>query len=185
MYRSPYVGRTAPLDMNTSFRRAEIETYSAELKRFRDHINDRRVETWPTSRKLAILFIARTKNALAVIAKMSGSNVRAGQKDFLFLHELTIEGWKAADRATFLLAGELGMHIPDYKFDSWSEHRVRCSCGFTGSINRRMNRSATSNLTRQFNEHLADPNKWKEQRARVQAIIENVGKATTAVFKAE
>ena len=156
-----------------------------------------RVENWPQSRQLAILFIARTDLALKCVAALSGSNVRPRQHDFLALrnhgyatkelgdryHKLTKIGWKAAETSAWILGKELGIHHPQYIFDSYSEHRARCCCGWSASVNRRSNSNTAQRLRAEFDKHIADPNEWKQRKVTVQEIIDKVGTGTLALFR--
>jgi len=202
MYRSKYIGYGGPI--RTGFKPQVVGTqadWDRAAARSKALIEEQRrrngdPEYWPKTRKLAIAFIARTENAKACIAKLSGSKTYAGQDDFLYLrqnglaikgerwHKLTPNGWKAAHKAIFALAKELGLHLPEYNFDSWYQHTVRCCCGFSGYISRRSNRSAASNLQKQFAKHLEDPDAWKRRKT-VDQIVDEIIKAKTAPFRAD
>lgn len=156
-----------------------------------------RVENWPMSRQLAILMIARTDLGLQCIAKLSGTNVRARQHDFAALrnhgyatknlgdrfHKLTSDGWKAAGTSAWILGKELGIHYLKLKLDSWSEHRARCCCGWSASVNRRSNSNTVDRLHAEFDEHLANPDAWKRDVLKVQEIVDKVGTGTLALFR--
>jgi len=148
-----------------------------------------RVVNWPQSRQRAILMIARTDLALKVIAALNGTRAHLPrQHDFAALrnhhyasknlgdrfHKLTPLGWKAAETAANILGKQLGLHHLTTKMDSFSEHRARCCCGWSASVNRRANTRATERLQRQYEEHLQNPDAWKLAGEASRKVIENL-----------
>lgn len=184
--------QTAVIDDPAFWELARVESQAA----IREQRGDA-VEHWPKTRMLALLMIHRSDNALAVIARLSGTDVRPRQHDFAALrnhgyakkelaeryHQLTPQGRRAAERCADVLGNELGMHLPTYIFDSWSEHRARCCCGWSASVNRRANSNAADRLATEFGKHLADPQDWKRRRLKVQEIIDKVGTGTLGLFR--
>lgn len=124
-----------------------------------------RVENWPQSRQLALLMIRRGHLALDCIAHIQG--VHAGQDDFLYLrqhgiaikalsdryHRLTPYGLRIAKDCCFAVAKRLGLHHITYVMDSWSEHKVRCTCGWFAALNRRNNNGALTYLRERAARH--------------------------------
>lgn len=153
-------------------------------------IEAERPKNWPQQRQLAILMIQRSSIALDCMAHLSGKGIHPRQHDFAYLrnhnfavkdrdgrfHSLTAAGIRAARECTEALGKTLGLHHLTIIPDSWHEHRARCCCGWSTSVNRRSNANFRERLERQYDRHLADPDAWKRSNERVQAIINNVGK---------
>lgn len=154
-------------------------------------------ENWPQSRMLALLMIHRSDNAMKIIAHLSGKKLYPRQHDFAALrnngyatkqladrfHKLTPSGRRAAKQVADIMGRELGLHLPTFEFDSYSEHRARCCCGWSASVNRRANARAAERLGREFQAHRADPDAWKNRVLKVQEIIDKVGTGTLALFR--
>lgn len=136
-----------------------------ELAKRRDALQP---ENWLHSRQLAVLMVQRSHAALDCIAHING--IYATQADFAFLrnagyavrplgaryHQLTPEGKRVARDICIAVAKRLGLHHISYVMDSWSEHKVRCTCGWFASLNRRNNNGATKYLQERALKHLAE-----------------------------
>lgn len=180
-----------------SFQRAEVDkskdpqfwsAFDARVDALAAKREAQKPENWPQSRQLAILMIARTELAKQCIAKLSGSDVRPRQHDFLYLrnhefatkelgdryHQMTKCGWKAAETCAWSLAKALGLHHLQCHFDSWSEHKGRCPCGWTASVNRRSNTRWRERLEREFERHLVNPDAWKTAGEASRAVIDDL-----------
>lgn len=180
-----------------SFQRAEVDkskdpefwsAFDARVDALAAKREAQKPENWPQSRQLAILMIARTELAKQCIARLSGSDVRPRQHDFLYLrnhefatkelgdryHKLTKHGWKAAEICAWSLAKALGLHHVIYNFDSWSEHRARCCCGWSASVNRRANSNAAQRLQAEFDKHVKNPDAWKTAGEASRAVINDL-----------
>lgn len=145
-------------------------------------------ENWPQSRMLAILMIHRSSIALDCMAHLSGSGVRARQHDFAYLrnhgyavkdtlgqyHKLMPVGRRAAKTCADVLGKALGLHHVTFHFDSWSEHRARCCCGWSASVNRRANANAAQRLQAEFDDHMKNPDAWKTAGEASRAVINDL-----------
>lgn len=190
-YSSRHVD-TATIEDPAFWERARAESQAAIAEQRRDE-----PENWPQSRQLAILMIHRSSIALDCMAHLSGQGIRARQHDFAYLrnhgyatkelagkyHKLTPMGRRAAKAAASALGLALGLHHSTIHFDSWSEHRIRCCCGWSQSVNRRANANAAERLQAAFDEHLKNPEDWKRRVLKAQEIIDKVGTETLALFR--
>lgn len=127
-----------------------------------------KVENWQHSRQLALLMIFRSDGAKACMDAMQPMKV--SQHDFAFLrnagfatkqlanryHNLTLAGFAAARQCVAIVAKRHGLHLVAYDMDSWSEHKVRCTCGWHQSLNRRNNEGAFRYLQTRAERHLAE-----------------------------
>lgn len=129
-----------------------------------------KVENWPHTRQLALLMIFRSDGAKACMDAMQP--LRVGQNDFAFLrnagyafklqppkdrfHNLTKDGFDAAKKCILIVAKRHGLHLISYDMDSYTEHKVRCTCGWHQSLNRRNNEDALKYLQTRAERHLAE-----------------------------
>lgn len=132
-----------------------------------------KVENWPHSRQLALLMIFRSDGAKECISAMAPLNV--SQNDFAFLrkagyatkplgnryHNLTKDGFSAARECVTIVAKRHGLHLTTIQMDTWSEHKVRCTCGWSASLNRRNNNGAQRYLQERAARHLAEARRGK------------------------
>jgi len=134
--------------------------------------NSLKVENWQHSRQLALLMIFRSDGAKACMDAMQP--MRVSQNDFAFLrnagfafklpppkdrfHNLTKDGFNAAKKCVAIVAKRHNLHLISYDMDSWSEHKVRCTCGWHQALNRRNNEGALKYLQARAERHLAEVN---------------------------
>jgi hypothetical protein len=155
-------------------------------------------ENWSHGRQLALLRIQRSDAAEDCIAHLKG--IEAKQEDFTFLreqhyayrkfksplHDLTASGKRVAREVCRIVAHRLGLHHITYDMDRWTEHKVRCTCGWHQSLNRRNNEGALKYLQDRADRHLQNPDAWKREQAGVANVIASIGSgARTLPVRAE
>lgn len=147
---------------------------------------------WPVSRQLALLMVRRGQLADEVSERLRAKGVNASQSDFATLrddglavrplaeryHRITAYGTRIADQLAAVLAKANGIHHITYVFNSYTEHKARCTCGWTQSGDRKMNRNWRAPLERAAEKHLADPQAWiraMQASQKMIAAIEVIG----------